>query len=103
MPAPGDYDDGEIGGMIGWQGKPKYWKKTCPSAVLSTKNSTCCPDANPCRCGGKPVTNRYGTAKYIIHEYIWYIIVNDNDVQVYNCCFRVISRFLSCVTDVQPN
>jgi hypothetical protein len=23
-----------------WQGKPKYWEKTCPSATLSTKNTT---------------------------------------------------------------
>jgi hypothetical protein len=23
-----------------WQGKPKYWEKTCPSAALSTVNPT---------------------------------------------------------------
>jgi hypothetical protein len=34
VPAPGDYDDGEIGGMIGREGKPKYSEKTCPSATL---------------------------------------------------------------------
>jgi hypothetical protein len=47
-----------------WQGKPKYSEKTCPSAALSTTNPTCCPDANPGRRGGKPMTNRlsYGTA-----------------------------------------
>jgi hypothetical protein len=29
VPVPGDYDDGQIGGMIGWQGKPKkYSEKT---------------------------------------------------------------------------
>jgi hypothetical protein len=28
VPAPGDYDDGEIGGMIG-RGEPKYSEKTC--------------------------------------------------------------------------
>jgi hypothetical protein len=61
--APGDYEDGEIGGMIG-KGKPKYSEKTCPSAALSTTNPTCCPDANPGRRGGKPVTERlsYDTA-----------------------------------------
>jgi hypothetical protein len=60
---PGDYDDGEIGGMIG-RGKPKYPEKTCPNAALSTTNPTCCPDANPGRRGGKPATNRlsYGMA-----------------------------------------
>jgi hypothetical protein len=63
VPAPGDYDDGEI-----WwnnlQGKPKYSEKTCPSFALSTTNSTCCPDGNPGRRCGKPATNRlsYGTA-----------------------------------------
>jgi hypothetical protein len=47
-----------------WQGKPKYSEQTCPSAALSTTNTTCCPDANPGRRGGKPATNRliYGTA-----------------------------------------
>jgi hypothetical protein len=59
VPAPGDYDDREIGGMIG-----RGNRKTCPSATLSTTNPTCCPDANPGRRGGKPATNRlsYGTA-----------------------------------------
>jgi hypothetical protein len=63
VPAPHDYDDGEVGGMNDWQGKPKYSEKTCPSAALFT-NPTCCPDANPGRRGGKPATNRlsYGTA-----------------------------------------
>jgi hypothetical protein len=27
VPAPGDYDGGEIGGMIDWQGKLKYSEK----------------------------------------------------------------------------
>jgi hypothetical protein len=42
VPVPGDCEDGEVGGMkCGWQGKPKYSEKTCPSAILSTTNSTC--------------------------------------------------------------
>jgi hypothetical protein len=63
VPAPGDYDDGEIGGMIGkW--KRKYSEKTCPTAALSTTNPTRCSDANPDHRCGKPATNRlsYGTA-----------------------------------------
>jgi hypothetical protein len=48
-----------------WQGKPKYSKKTFPSATLSTTNPIW-PDlgSNPGRYGGKPATNRlnYGTA-----------------------------------------
>jgi hypothetical protein len=62
VPALGDHDDGEIGGMM--IGRGKYLEKTCPCAALSTINPTCCPDANPgCR-GGKPATNRlsYSTA-----------------------------------------
>jgi hypothetical protein len=50
-----------------WQRKPKYSKKTCPSATLSTTNPTC-PDlgSNPGRRGGKPATNRlsYATASW---------------------------------------
>jgi hypothetical protein len=48
-----------------WQGKPKYSKKTCPSATLSTTNPTSLdPGLNPGRRGGKPATNRltYGAA-----------------------------------------
>jgi hypothetical protein len=40
VPAPGDYDDGEIGGMKDWQGKPKYSEKTCRSTTWSTTNPT---------------------------------------------------------------
>jgi hypothetical protein len=46
-------------------GKPKYSEKTCPSATLSTTNSTWLdPVLNPGRRGGKPATNRlsYGAA-----------------------------------------
>jgi hypothetical protein len=67
VPAPGDYDDGEFGGMKTVQGKPKYSEKTCPSATLSTTNPTWSdPGLNPGRRGGKPATNRlsYGAALY---------------------------------------
>jgi hypothetical protein len=30
----GDGDCEEIGGMMIWQGKPKYSEKTCPSAIF---------------------------------------------------------------------
>jgi hypothetical protein len=39
VPAPGDYDDGEFGGMK-IDRKLKYSEKTCPSATLSAKNPT---------------------------------------------------------------
>jgi hypothetical protein len=55
-----------------WQGKPKYSKKTCPSATLSTTNPTWAdPGSNPGRRGGKPATNclSYGAASPAY--YIW--------------------------------
>jgi hypothetical protein len=61
VPAPGDYDDGGIGGMMIGRENRSIRRKPAP---LSTTNPTCCPDANPgCR-GGKPATNRlsYGAA-----------------------------------------
>jgi hypothetical protein len=64
VPAPGDCEDGEFGGM-NWQGNPKYSEKTCPVANLSTTNPTWPdPGSNPGRRGGKPATNRlsYGAA-----------------------------------------
>jgi hypothetical protein len=48
-----------------WEGKRKQSDKTCPSATLSTTNSTwLVPGLNPGRRGGKPATNRlsYGAA-----------------------------------------
>jgi hypothetical protein len=52
VPAPGDCGDGEFGGM-NWQGKPKYSRKTCPDATLSTTNPTWPdPGSNPGRRGG---------------------------------------------------
>jgi hypothetical protein len=36
VPAPGDYDDGEIGD---WQGIPKYSEKTCSSAACPPQTS----------------------------------------------------------------
>jgi hypothetical protein len=47
-----------------WHAKPKYSERTCPSAALSTTNTTCCPDLNRVRRCEKPASNRlsYGTA-----------------------------------------
>jgi hypothetical protein len=46
VPAPGDYDDGKTGGMIG-RGNRGTRRKTCPSAALSTTNPTCLPGREP--------------------------------------------------------
>jgi hypothetical protein len=64
VPAPGDYDDEEIGGMIG-RGNRSIWRKPAPVPLCPPKTPHACPDANPGSRGGKPATNRlsYGTAK----------------------------------------
>jgi hypothetical protein len=60
---------GAINGMTEWQGNLKYSEETCPSAALSTTESTCLgPGWNPnCR-NGKPAINRlsYGTAEVVM-------------------------------------
>jgi hypothetical protein len=60
---PGDYDDGEVGGMIG-RGNQNTRRKRAPVPLCSSQIPHSCPDANPGRCGGNPATNRliYGTA-----------------------------------------
>jgi hypothetical protein len=82
VPAPGDYDDGEIGGIIGRR-KPKYSKKTCPSTALSTTNPTCCPDANPGCHGGKPATNRLSYGRAIYESLLKCITKNENVVHTW--------------------
>jgi hypothetical protein len=69
VPALGDYDDGELGGMIG-----RGNRSTCPNAALSTTNPTCCPDADSGRRGGKPASNRlsYGMALGFTHLSAWF-------------------------------
>jgi hypothetical protein len=63
VPAPGDYDNGEIGGMVG-KGNRSTRRKPTPVPLYPPQSPTCCPDANPGRRGGKPASNRlsYGTA-----------------------------------------
>jgi hypothetical protein len=58
VPAPGECEDGEFGGMnIGRE--TEVLGEILPSAILSPTNPTW-PDsgANPGRRGGKPATNR---------------------------------------------
>jgi hypothetical protein len=61
--APGDYDDGEIGGMIG-RGNRSSRRKPAPVPLCPPQTPHACPDANSGRRCGKPATNRlsYGTA-----------------------------------------
>jgi hypothetical protein len=87
LPAPGDCDDGEFGGMKIGMGKPKYSEKTCPSATLSTTNSTWLePGSNPGRRGGKSATNRliYGTALRLlftlVHTMLTLLAINGHEM-----------------------
>jgi hypothetical protein len=66
-----DHDEcGAVRGMRIGKGKPKYSKKTCPSATLSTTNLTWHDlGSNKGRRGGKPANNclRYGTACQLLY------------------------------------
>jgi hypothetical protein len=57
VPAQGDYDDGEIGGMI-CRGNRSTRRKPALLPRSPPQTPTGCPDVNPGRCGGKPATNR---------------------------------------------
>jgi hypothetical protein len=59
LPAPNDRWVWSIWLNENWQGKPKYFEKTCPSAILSTTNPTWSDlRSNLGHRGGKPATNR---------------------------------------------
>jgi hypothetical protein len=64
VPSPGDYDDGEIGGVMIGKGNRSTRRKSAPVPLRPPQIPHACPDANLiCRCG-EPATNRltYGTA-----------------------------------------
>jgi hypothetical protein len=56
VPAPGDFEDGEFGGMKIGRGNRSTRRKPAPAPLY--------PSSNPGRRGGKPATNRlnYGAA-----------------------------------------
>jgi hypothetical protein len=64
VPAPDDYDDGEIGGMMIGRGNRSIRREPAPVPLCSPQTPHSCLDANPGRRGGKRATNRlsYGTA-----------------------------------------
>jgi hypothetical protein len=67
VPAPGDYDDEEIGGMIG-KGNRSTRRKPAPVPLCPPQTPHACPDANPGSRGGNPATNclSYGTSSGIV-------------------------------------
>jgi hypothetical protein len=58
MTAPGDYDDGEIGGMMIGKENRSTRRKPTPVPLCSPQIPHTSPYANPGRRGGKPATNR---------------------------------------------
>jgi hypothetical protein len=65
VPAPGDYVDGEIGGMAIGRGNRSIRRKPAP-VPLRPPQTPHAASANPDRRGGKPANNRLscGTVKY---------------------------------------
>jgi hypothetical protein len=64
VPAPGDYDDGEIGGMMIGRGNRSTRRKPVPVPLCPPQPHMLCPTTNPGRRGGKLATNSlsYGMA-----------------------------------------
>jgi hypothetical protein len=58
VPAPGDYDDGEIGGMKSGRGNRSTRRKPATMPLCPPHTPHDAADANPGRRGGKPATNR---------------------------------------------
>jgi hypothetical protein len=67
VPATGDHDDGDIGGMIG-RGNRSTRRNSVPVPLCPSQTPTCVLGYEPGRRGGKPATNRlsYGTAHYYV-------------------------------------
>jgi hypothetical protein len=64
VPPPGDYDDGEIGGVMIGRGNRNTRRKLAPMPLCAPQTTDALPGSEPGRRGGKPATNRlsYGTA-----------------------------------------
>jgi hypothetical protein len=56
VPAPGDYDDGEIGGMMVGKGNRSARRKPAPLPLCPQQTPHACLNANLGRLGGKPKT-----------------------------------------------
>jgi hypothetical protein len=76
VPAPGDCEDGEFGGMNGRLNRSTR-RKPAPAPLCPPQIPLDHPGLNPGRRGGKPATNRfsYGAADY--SGYILFTIVNN--------------------------
>jgi hypothetical protein len=54
VPAPGDYDDEEIGGMMIGRGNRSTQRKAAPVLLCPPQTPHACPDANLGHRGGNP-------------------------------------------------
>jgi hypothetical protein len=65
VPAPGNYNDGEIVEMMTGKGNRSTRRKPAPVPLCPPQVPHACPDANPGLRGEKPATNclSYGTAQ----------------------------------------
>jgi hypothetical protein len=68
VPAAGDYDEGEIGGMMIGKGNRSTRRKPATVPLFQPQTPHACIGAKPGRRGSKPATNRlsYGTANRIL-------------------------------------
>jgi hypothetical protein len=87
MPAPGDYDDGEIGGMMIGRGNRSTQNKPVPVPLCPPQTPHACPDANSGRRGGKPANNllSYGTA------YVTFGLLSHADLDFF-CSHRYLDQ-----------
>jgi hypothetical protein len=74
IPTPGEYNDGEIGGIMIGRGNQSTRRKPSPVPLVHHKPHMPCPDAKPSRRGGKLATNclSYGTAIALVAN-VYYV------------------------------
>jgi hypothetical protein len=70
VPAPGDYDVGEIGGIMIGRGNRNTRRKPAPVPFCPPQNPHALPGRKPGRRGGKPATNLLNYGMAFGHRYV---------------------------------